>query len=147
MVIFATPDFGAGAAIAGIVLLAWAATLVVVVGGVIVGASLLRSKALFFKRGGMILLLASLSVPLFCCLGPPCLIRVAYGNFPIGSFPYNKIKEGMAPEEVIAVLGPPHERVMTGNGENWYYWRDSFDINWVCVEFGTDGRVFRTRSN
>jgi hypothetical protein len=68
VVIFATPDFGAGAGVALIVLLAWAATVVLVAGGVILGARLLSSKSLIIRRGGLILLLASLSVPLFCYL-------------------------------------------------------------------------------
>lgn len=82
-----------------------------------------------------------------CCQGPPHLIRLFYGNSPIGSYPSNKIKEGMSAEEVVAILGTPHERHDSSEGESWYYWIDSFGITWFAVWFGPDGRVVGTRGN
>jgi SmpA / OmlA family len=144
VVIFATPDFGAGAFAALLLLLAWAATLALVAGGAVWGARLLYSKSRIVRRGGLIFLLGSLSVPLFCCLAPPCIIRIAYGNFPIGGRPQGKINEGMSSDEVAAVLGTPHERFKEQDGERWYYWCDSFGIGWFCVRFGPEGRVTGT---
>jgi hypothetical protein len=147
MVIFATPDFGAGASIACVWLLTWAVVLVFVSAGVVWGAALIKSESLIVRRRGLILLLGSASAPLFCCLAPPCIVRIGYGNYPIYRRPDGKIKEGMSADEVVAVLGTPHERVKEKDGESWYYWIDSLGIDWFRVSFGPDGRVTETWSN
>ena len=141
MVIFATPDFGAGACAASVILLGGATVLLLVAGGVAGGVKLLRSQSRAVRRGGLMLLTSSASVALFCCIGPPCIIRIQYGNFPIGNYADDKAHEGMSPDEVAAALGTPHERVKEQDGERWYYWCDSFGIRWSCVCFGADGRV------
>jgi hypothetical protein len=69
------------------------------------------------------------------------------GNYPIGSFPKNKIKEGMTADEVVAILGVPHERYKQDDTENWYYRIDSFGIDWLAVQFSPDGRVVGTHPN
>ena len=147
MVIFATPDFGAGASMACFAVLAWAVVLLFVAAGVVCGARLLKSTSLIARRGGLALLLGSASVPFLCCLGPPCLIRIEYGNYPIGSRPDGKVKEGMTSDEVVAALGTPHERHKEDSGESWYYWLDSYGIGWFGIRFGPDGRVVRTYFN
>jgi outer membrane protein assembly factor BamE (lipoprotein component of BamABCDE complex) len=83
-------------------------------------------------------------VPFLCCLGPRQAFRIAYGNYPIGSYRNGKIKEGMTADEVLAILGTPHERSVQADGENWIYWIDSFTLDWYSVSFGPDGRVERT---
>jgi hypothetical protein len=147
MTLFATPDFGSGAGILGIVTLVWLAVLVLVAVGVFGGFRLLKRESLIARRCGWILLLGSLSVPLFCCLAPPGIVRITYGNFPIGAYPNGKIREGMSKDEVAAVLGAPHERYTEDDGESWYYWVDSFGAHWFCVRFGPEGRVIRTHGN
>jgi SmpA/OmlA family protein len=144
MVIFATPDFGAGAFVAGIVMLAGAITLILVAAGFIGGAILLRSRSIIVRRVGWFVLLGSAAVPPLCCVVPPYIIRVEYGNYPIGDYADDKVHEGMSQDEVAAALGTPHERFKVQDGEAWYYWCDSFGIRWSCVRFGADGRVTRT---
>ena len=147
LVVFATPDFGSGASIACLWLLVWAAVLVFVVVGIARGVALLQSESHVVRRRGLILLLGSASVPLFCCLAPPCGIRIVYGNYPLMSRPDGKVKEGMSTDEVTAALGTPHERFKEKDGESWYYWIDSMGINSFRVSFGPDGRVTDTWSN
>jgi outer membrane protein assembly factor BamE (lipoprotein component of BamABCDE complex) len=86
------------------------------------------------------------SIPLCCCLGPPHVIRLEYGNYPIGRFP-NDIRPGMSAEEVVATLGTPHERHSRGDVDSWFYWIDSFGLGWFGVDFGPDGRVTHTYGN
>ncbi len=149
MVIFATPDFGdeRGASIGSVWLLTWAAVLRVRLCGTSSGKFILKSESLIVRRRGLILLLGSASAPLFCCLAPPCIVRIAYGNYPIFGRPDGKIKEGMSADEVVAALGTPHERYKEEDGEAWFYWIDSLGIDWFRVRFGPDGRVTETWSN
>lgn len=53
----------------------------------------------------------------------------------------------MSADEVVAVLGTPHERYKDEDGETWFYWIDSLGIDWFRVSFGQDGRVTETWSN
>ena len=39
--------------------------------------------------------------------GPSQVVRLTYGNYPLGNYPDNKVKEGMTAAEVEASLGPP----------------------------------------
>jgi hypothetical protein len=110
MILFATPDFGTGAMIAVILLIVWAVVLALVAVGLVWGAWLLRRTRPGARKYGGLLILVSGAVPFFCCLAPPCAIRVTYGNYPIGSYPDGKIQEGMSAEEVKEILGTPHER-------------------------------------
>ncbi len=71
----------------------------------------------------------------------------AVGYYPIGSYPNNKIQAGMSGEEVVAILGNPHEHYLKNGGENWLYWIDSFGLGWFGVDFGPDGYVVRTYGN
>jgi hypothetical protein len=145
--IFATPDFGASGAIVLCLLLAWAIVLVLVAVGIACGLRLLKNGSARARTWGGLLVLLSGLVPLSCCLLPPHAVRIAYGNYPLGSYPSNKIQEGMTKKEVLAILGPPHERFEEHDGESWYYWIDSFDISYFAVRFGPDGRVTGTHGN
>jgi hypothetical protein len=144
MVIFATPDFGAGGIIFMFVLIAWAVVLAISVGGIILGTRLLRRGT---SKLGWMLVLASCFLPVFCYVAPPYLFRLEYGNYPLGSYPNNKIEEGMSQDEVVAILGPPHRRYEQNGNECWQYYIDSFDIRWFGVDFGPDGRVTHTYGN
>ena len=53
----------------------------------------------------------------------------------------------MSGEEVVAILGNPHERYLKNGGENWLYWIDSFGLGWFGVDFGPNGYVVRTYGN
>jgi hypothetical protein len=146
--IFATPDFGASAGISCCVFFVWAVVLVGVSFGIGWGVRLLKNQSLKVRRAGLLLVVASGLVPFLCCFGPPQVIRLVYGNYPIGSYPSNKINEGISEDEVLEILGRPHERIKRGDdGERWYYWIDSFGISWVCVRFGPEGRVTGTHGN
>src|SRR5947209_16578287 len=99
------------------------------------------------KRYGLVLVLVSGAVPLCCCLLPPVVVRITYGNYPLGSYPNGKIREGMTRDEVAAILGSPHERFRRDDEESWYYWLDSFGIGYFGVHFGSEGRVTGTHGN
>jgi hypothetical protein len=144
---FATPDFGTSGGVACLLLLVWALVFALVLWGVARGALLLQRGSPRQKKCGVVLLLVSALLPLSCCLGPSQVTRLVYGNYPLGSYPDNEIREGMTGEEVVAVLGTPHERHEQDEGECWYYWIDSFGISWFAVRFGRDGRVVGTHGN
>jgi outer membrane protein assembly factor BamE (lipoprotein component of BamABCDE complex) len=76
-----------------------------------------------------------------CCLGPPLVVRLVYGNYPIERYPNGKITEGMTGDEVVATLGTPHERFKQHDGERWYYCVDSFGMSHFAVIIGPDGRL------
>jgi hypothetical protein len=145
--LFATPDFGTGALIMLFVFAVWAVVLLLAGVGILCGAGLLTSKSPKIRAWGLALLLGSGLVPLLCCLGPPQIIRVAYGNYPVGSDARHQVKKGMSAEEVRAALGSPHRRSEGPDGEGWYYWIDSFGASWFCVDFGPEGRVIATHGN
>ncbi len=147
MVILATPDFGSSAIIVYILLITWAVVLLIVSVGIIRGMILLDSESHRRRKRGALLILVSGLVPFLCCLGPPHVVRLVYGNYPIGRYPNNKIREGMTTDEVAAILGPPHERMKSGGAESWYYWIDSFGMGWFGVRFGSNGRVIGTHGN
>jgi SmpA / OmlA family len=144
---FATPDFGAGATIWGMLCVAWVVVLVLTVLGIAWGAKLLKSESPKHKRYGLLVVLVSGLVPLCCLLLPPQVVRMAYGNYPLGSYPNGKIREGMTRDEVTAILGSPHEHYKRDDEESWYYWIDSFGIGYFGVRFGPKGRVIGTHGN
>jgi hypothetical protein len=146
MRLLATPDFGAGASLGAILLIVWAVVLVLVMVGLGWGVKLLTSGTAKGRKQGMLLIVVSALIPLLCCLGPPQLVRIGYGNYPIGRYPSN-IREGMSANEVLGILGTPHERVREGDSERWYYWIDWVGISWAAVEFGPDGRVISIHGN
>ncbi len=82
-------------------------------------------------------------MPACCAVAPACLVRVVYGNFPIGDGP-DGIRYGMTADELRAALGPPHEVLGSGSDERWVYWRDSFGDDYVGVYFDSEGRVRTT---
>ncbi len=145
--VFATPDFGAGATIWGMVCLAWLVVLVLTVLGIAWGSRLLRSQSPKDRKYGLFFVVVSGMVPLCCYLLPPQIVRITYGNYPLGSNPSGKISEGMTRDEVSAILGNPHELFKTDDEESWYYWLDSFGIGYFGVRFGPEGRVIGTHGN
>lgn len=138
---FATPDFGAGATVLGVLALIWLAVLVGVLGGAIRAVILIRRGSSAARRTGIILLLVIAAVPLSCCFGPSLLFRLNYGSFPLSGNPYARVKDKMSPDEVRVALGNPHNREKRDDGEHWYYYQDSFQIGWFCVDFDPDGLV------
>jgi hypothetical protein len=138
MVIFAQMDFGAVGYVILLVMIGWAVVLAICVGGIILGARLLRRGSL---KLGWMLVLASCFLPVFCYVAPPHLFRLAYGSYPIQRYPKDRIDEGMSGDEVVVILGSPHERQSLNGMEKWYYRLDPFCINSFCVTFGPDGRV------
>jgi hypothetical protein len=144
---FATPDFGASACLSVCLLIAWTAVFLLVLVGMRWGVAILRRQPPRGRKWGVLLIVASGLVPLCCALGPPHVVWLLSGSYPLGHRPHNKIQEGMSEEEVAAILGPPHDRVKRGDGERWYYWIDSFGLSWYCVRFGPEGRVLGTHGN
>jgi outer membrane protein assembly factor BamE (lipoprotein component of BamABCDE complex) len=80
-------------------------------------------------------------------MGPSQVVRAIYGNYPLGYHPGGKIKEGMSVDQVVAILGTPHERHTQGDEEHWYYYIDSFGMTLFGVDFDSQGRVVRTYSH
>lgn len=73
---------------------------------------------------------------------PGLLIRVVYGDFPIGQPTKYRIVVGMTREEVLAVLGPPHERYSgTGAEETWCYRCYALNVSTYAIYFDGHGRV------
>jgi outer membrane protein assembly factor BamE (lipoprotein component of BamABCDE complex) len=62
----------------------------------------------------------ALSLPMSYCFYPCALMQVFYGTWPIGHPSRYKILEGMTQEEILAMLGGPHERFEEIDGERWY---------------------------
>jgi hypothetical protein len=148
MTIFATPDFGASSVIGFFLLIVWVIVAWLVLVGVLFGMRLLRSGSPKKKTFGGLLLLASGLIPLSSCLGPPYVIRLVYGNYPLGRYPNNKIGPGMSADKVVEILGTPHKRHKNHRGgETWYYWIDSFGAFWFAVDFEPDGYVIDTHGN
>jgi outer membrane protein assembly factor BamE (lipoprotein component of BamABCDE complex) len=123
-------------------------------GGLLPSAGCLITGARYLVRGpvrqrrvGWALLLASLLLPASCWVVPSLVFRLTHGTGPIGDLPYRTVREGMTPEQVIAILGPPHDRHSGDDGEHWYYSKDSFGIDWFKVEFDPQARVRTTWSN
>ncbi len=83
-------------------------------------------------------------IPFFCCLAPPCAIRIQYGNFPTGGYADMKVSEGMSKAQVLSILGTPHERFANDRAETWYYWADSFGVTFSRIYFDPEGRVTHT---
>lgn len=142
--IFATPDFGASGVIVLFLLVFWVILFACVLAVVFLGARLRRSGSPRARTLGLWLVLASCSVPFVCCLAPPHLVRLIYGNYPIGSYPSGRINEGMSVDEVEAILGTPHEKNKRDNEETWFYWIDTFGVHYFAVGFGPDRRVVNT---
>src|SRR5260370_27622578 len=109
MSIFATPDFMASGVIVLFLAFVWAIVLLLVCVGIILGIRWLASDSPRIRKCGVVLLLVSGLVPFFCCLGPSHVVRLVHGNYPLGSYPSNKIKQGMSVDEVTAALGTPPE--------------------------------------
>jgi hypothetical protein len=140
---FATPDFGTSGGMVCFLGLIWAFVLGFVLLGLAKGIRLLDRDSPRANKSAVLLLLMCGLVPVSCCLGPPHVVRLMYSNYPLGSYPNNKIRVGMTEDEVVATLGTPHER----HSDSWYYWIDSFGISWFAVDFGPDGRVAGTHGN
>ena len=147
MCVFATPDFGVTGIIALFWLIVGAVVLLLAGVGIFFGARLWNSNSSARRKFGVLLFLASWLFPLFCYFTPTVIFRIEYGNYPIGSYPSGKIRNGMSVNDVEAFLGAPHKRSKEDDRETWLYWIDSFGMYWVGVDFGPDGRVTNMYGN
>jgi hypothetical protein len=147
LVIFASPDFGAAGVIALVVLGAYAFALVCAMIGVAGGVVLVRTRARRAKILGVVLLIAGASLPFTCWFGPSQVFRIEYGNYPLGRYPNGKIHNGMTRDDVLAILGTPHETHNRGDEETWMYYLDSFGMGWFAVYFDINGHVYSQGGN
>jgi outer membrane protein assembly factor BamE (lipoprotein component of BamABCDE complex) len=116
--------------------------------GIIRGLGLLSDESSARRRRGLLYLVASVLLPLCCWIGPSQVVRLEYGNYPIGEDSQkDRIREGMTMDEVTSMLGTPHERHSEAGKELWFYWMDAYSIFWFAVDFGPDGRVTKTYGN
>jgi len=147
MKLLATPDFGATGFIMLCLGAVWLVVMALTLLGMWRGVQLLRSDGRERKQRGMVYLLASVVIPPSCWLGPSQLFRLVHGTYPVGGDARDKIHVGMTREEVISVLGAPHQTSQQEKREDWYYWCDACDLFWIGVEFRADGRVHGTYGN
>ena len=148
MPLFATPDFGAGATIAGCAMLVYLAAFGLALVASLRGLWLLTGgPSPRARKWGIALTAAGCLIPCFCCLAPLCVVGVTTGNFQTWGYVDGKVSVGMSREDVAARLGKPHEHYADDDGESWYYYADSLGVGYTCVRFGPDGRVTRTRVN
>ena len=133
--LLATPDFGASGVIVLLLLVGWVILLLLVGLGIFVGTRLRRCDSGRAKIVGLLVIVVSILAPVICYVAPPHLFRLAYGSYPIGSYPNGTIKEGMSPAEVEAILGTPHNRTKYGKEAQWLYWIDPYGIRWFGVHF------------
>jgi hypothetical protein len=71
---------------------------------------------------------------------PQVGFRVAYGRGPLEANPASVV-EGMSPDEVIAILGPPHKREYEAGQAIWTYFQDSYTLDAIQVKFKKTGEV------
>jgi SmpA / OmlA family len=77
---------------------------------------------------------------LSCCLGPPMICRLSYGRW--GDYgDFSRVKPGMTPEQVIDLVGPPHERIDRGGYESWTYREGFIGLPTHGVTFTAEGVV------
>jgi hypothetical protein len=147
MVLFATPDFGAGACIMGFVGLVWVCVLALAFGGFVWATKLLQGGTATGKwRGGVLLALCVLA-PMLCYLGPSQVFRINHGSYPLERYPNGKVAKGMTMDQVEEILGPPHWRYEQHGQERWYYYLDSFEIGYFGVIFDAEKLVDHTHGN
>jgi hypothetical protein len=143
MSIFATPDFGAGAAIGGMWCFCWLVVIGITLGCGLVG--LMRVQYPASRRSGILLLVLSVALPGGFYAAPLLAFRVNYGSYPIGNFHRERLPKGTSAAEVEAILGRPHRTELESDGGTmWGYYGDSLGINWYHIYFGADGRVTHT---
>ncbi len=131
--------------IACVVLGTLLAVLITIFIGVLRAAFLLRKPSITDRRKGIrtyyACALLTILLPFTCCSGPGFLFRVYHDKPPLGYRPSVFEIRGWSSEQVLAVLGAPHE-VRQQNGQvYWVYWQDSIELNSLLVEFGKDGKV------
>jgi hypothetical protein len=143
MSLFAT-DFGAGSTFVFFLLIAWLVLLVLAAIGSIQGVRLLIRGSPRVRIYGLLLALGSLLIPLSCYFGPAQIFKLVYGSYPLGEYPTGKITPGMTTDQVLGILGPPHQRDKRDKGEEWIYDLDSWGIGYFGIDFGPDGRVTHT---
>jgi hypothetical protein len=151
MPIFATPDFGAGALANCFVFTVGAILFTFAYAGFMWGVRIFRHGSPRAKKWGVCLLVVCGLVPILFLVGPNIVTRLTCGNFLLDGYPYNnadRIKKGMPKDEVVAILGTPHQRgpcfYNDGEGERWMYYLAPFGISYFAVEFGQDGGVMST---
>jgi hypothetical protein len=146
--LFATPDFGAGAAVyfSGVAL--WLTLRLFCCVGIVAGIVLCRRTSKKSTRAiGVTLIVDSCFLLVVCWYAPSYLFCRTYGSFPLDIWP-NEIREGMSTAEVEAICGrPPHERRMRNNNEHWVYYMDPYSAGWCAIDFGPDGRVTNRYGN
>lgn len=140
--LFASPDFGASAAVDLFLLIFWPAMAAAVIFGILKGAQLCVSDKRRMRRG-VAIIVASLALPIASYFAPRVFMRIACGNFPVGEELEERVNSGMSMAEVQAVLGPPHDRVVYRDGSEWdTYWMDALCRRFFVVRYDRNHRVY-----
>ncbi len=132
--LFATPDFGAGATVFGFIIIVGLVTVAITVVGILWAMALLKRGSRTAKSCGLFLLVVSV-LPVTYCLAPNILARWKYGRFLLLTDPSVSIAKGMSMEEVKAIVGDPHEHFPGYQGESWFYYVAPFGFGWWGIDF------------
>jgi hypothetical protein len=156
MTLFASPDFGAGA-MAAAVLLAFFLAAFLLLGmafALVVHSCWPARKAAEGRQGHpvaaspaagfvRILLCGVVVSVLGTCLLPRPLFSLYFGRAPADPATF-RVEPGMTEEEVVARNGHPHEKDESVAGESrWNYYTDNWGcgINSIILRFDPEGRV------
>src|SRR5262245_22418405 len=134
--LFASPDFGAGATVMGVICGIGFVVLVVGIIAVVRGLILITRQPPDYRWRGLVFILAGVLLPISCCSAPSIMFRVNHDTPPLGSYPNGVIQEGMTPDDVRGLLGNPHQVYeQDPQRVTWLYWIDRYEIGWFMVTF------------
>lgn len=84
--------------------------------------------------------IVSMALVLSCCLIPPIVNRLLYGRWGT-SRDFSHVKPGMTPEQMIDLVGPPHERIDRSDYKSWTYREGFLGLPTYGITFTEDGVV------
>ncbi len=100
------------------------------------GIDLCREGPLFRRRLGIVSICAGVALPLFTLCGPSVLFRLQHTTPPITDDRIGLVQVGMSPDEVQALIGPPHGiECYNSSFVKWVYWRDAIHGETYSVVF------------
>ena len=143
--LFASPDFGAGGlvilVIAGIVIAVSAVSILAFFKGI----DMCLEKPAIRRRRGVATICAGVALPLIAFCGPSVLFRLQHATPPITDDQIGLVQEGMSPEDVQALIGPPHA-VESYNSSyvTWVYRRDAIYFETYSVYFDNKSGVVKS---
>jgi hypothetical protein len=88
------------------------------------------------RRLGVASICLGVALPLFTICGPSVLFRLQHATPPIADDQIGLVQDGMSPEDVQALIGPPHSvESFNSSYATWVYWRDAIFLETYSVVF------------